>query len=461
MSPHSNFFISSYQRNPNNLIATFQYHFDDQVYFSEQVDFSCPLSPINTDVGDIHQLLIHTHIALWLSYYKLSPKASIIIQTASLTKEQIAFWHTFYTSGLGEYCVINDIDPHHIAIFQCQSQSATVPITTQRVSHNKALVWIGWGKDSIVSAELLKSMWYDFDYISIGKWYPLHDQVASITQKSVVHISRSLDPLLFQLNTQPHYYNGHVPITGMLAWIKLITAYLYGYNQIILSNEKSSNEWNWSRYGMQINHQRSKSIEFEHLFDNYIQTYITNTIHYFSLLRGMYEIKIVRLFSHFPQYFNTFSSCNNNFKLIDNHKITQYRWCCQCPKCVFVYTSLRPYIDSTQAQKIFGSELYDDASLIPLYEELLWVSGHKPFECVGTNEEMLVSMYTMYQRYQWSNSKLPVVISWFQDTIVPTLSTDLIENLSHKLMTYESGWCIPHDVEDQLQEVITKLEQSV
>lgn len=93
-----------------------------------------------------------------------------------------------------------------------------------------------------MSTELLKAAHYDFSLISIGKYYQIHHEVAQLIGKPLLSITRTLDPLLFQLNTQDGYYNGHVPITGMLAWIKILTAYLYGYRAIIISNEKSANE---------------------------------------------------------------------------------------------------------------------------------------------------------------------------------------------------------------------------
>lgn len=167
-----------------------------------------------------------------------------------------------------------------------------------------------------------------------------------------MYIRRALDPLLFVLNKENGYYNGHIPITGMLAWIKILTAYLYGYHHIILSNEKSANEGNLIRYDIEINHQRSKSLEFEQALNQYMSEFVTDKILYFSLLRGMYEIEIAKLFARRPHYFSTFSSCNNNFKILNNAHMQQTRWCNQCPKCAFVYTILRPWINSTQMTTI-------------------------------------------------------------------------------------------------------------
>ncbi|MEI7562383.1 MAG: hypothetical protein WCJ39_01290 [bacterium] len=82
-----------------------------------------------------------------------------------------------------------------------------------------------------------------------------------------------------------------------------------------MSNEKSANEGNTVVDGIEINHQWSKSFAFEEAFSQYLHNYISADLEYFSLLRSMYEIKIAEIFSHYPQYFDVFSSCNTNFRV--------------------------------------------------------------------------------------------------------------------------------------------------
>jgi hypothetical protein len=124
-----------------------------------------------------------------------------------------------------------------------------------------------------------------------------------------------MDPLLFQMNKEG-YYNGHVPISGIIAFVLNVVCYLYDYKHIVMSNEKSANEGNTILNGVEINHQRSKSLDFEIAFSEYTNKYISPDIHYFSLLRGMYEIKIAEYFCQHSQYFDTFSSCNRNFHIL-------------------------------------------------------------------------------------------------------------------------------------------------
>jgi hypothetical protein len=165
-------------------------------------------------------------------------------------------------------------------------------------------------------------------------------------------IKRMMSQNLFKLNDE-QYYNGHVPITGIIAFVLYTSAYLYNYKYIVMSNELSANDGNFSWEGFEINHQYSKSLEFEKDLQAYMNGYVTYQISYFSLLRGMYEYKIAELFSKkCKKYFKTFASCNKNF-FITSQKNHNGNWCLKCEKCVFVYLILAAHIDKKHMIKIF------------------------------------------------------------------------------------------------------------
>ena len=86
--------------------------------------------------------------------------------------------------------------------------------------------------------------------------------------------------------------------------------------------------------GTNINHQYSKSFEFEKDFDDYVKKYFGLDIHYFSLLRGISEFQIGRLFSNYKHYHSVFKSCNLG------SKEKEWIWCCNCSKCLFIYIIL-------------------------------------------------------------------------------------------------------------------------
>ena len=118
------------------------------------------------------------------------------------------------------------------------------------------------------------------------------------------------------------------------------------------------------------------SMVFEKDFREYISKFITPDINYFSFLRPLNEYGIARLFSGFPEYLPVFKSCNIGSKTDS--------WCCKCPKCLFVFIILSPFIDKDELVKVFGKDIFQDPDLLKYFDELTGVSIVKPFECVGT-----------------------------------------------------------------------------
>ncbi len=98
-----------------------------------------------------------------------------------------------------------------------------------------------------------------------------------------------------------------------------------GRKYIALSNESSANEVYVD--GSEINHQYSKSTEFERDFREYCAE-SGEAPEYFSLLRPWSEWQIAREFVKYPQYFGVFQSCNLGSKT--------NVWCGGCAKCLYV-----------------------------------------------------------------------------------------------------------------------------
>lgn len=100
---------------------------------------------------------------------------------------------------------------------------------------------------------------------------------------------------MLELN-EKGFLNGHTPFSAMLAFTSYFVAYLSGKKYIAVSNEQSSNESNIK--GEKINHQYSKSFEFEEEFRWYINNYLEDHVQYFSMLRPLNELQIAKLFSN-------------------------------------------------------------------------------------------------------------------------------------------------------------------
>ena len=222
----------------------------------------------------------------------------------------------------------------------------------------RTCVPVGGGKDSIVTLECLKAAGEDLVLFSLGDAEPIAACIAASGLPSI-RVRRRLDPGLLTLNEQGAL-NGHVPITGILSAIVLACAVLAGFDTIAMSNEHSASAPNLTIGGVGINHQYSKSLEFERDFADYIARHITPSIAYFSLLRPLSEIEIARRFARYPQYFGIFRSCNTAFRQSPAER--GRHWCCNCPKCRFVFLALAPSLPKRELIAIFGRDMLDDES---------------------------------------------------------------------------------------------------
>jgi len=168
----------------------------------------------------------------------------------------------------------------------------------------------------------------------------------------------------------------------MLAFYTLLASYGTGVRDIALSNEASANEA--TVLGTEVNHQYSKSLEFEKDFRQYVQDYMGNCAHYYSYLRSFSELQIAEKFAQYPQYFSVFRSCNVGSK--------ENKWCGNCPKCLFAYIILAPFIAKNTLLEIFGEDLLNKPEMKQFLNQLTGKEATKPFECVGTVEEVVAAL---------------------------------------------------------------------
>ena len=59
-------------------------------------------------------------------------------------------------------------------------------------------------------------------------------------------------------------------------------------------------------------------------------------------------------------------------------------WCGHCPKCLFVWLILSPFLSQKRLTEIFGRNLADDKEMEKYFSQLFGLEKEKPFECVGS-----------------------------------------------------------------------------
>ena len=453
MQTFQKFYFKWYDFDSENLLANFHYSFDDIEHFTETIDFASEDFLVRDEIDDdiMDDMLFHASIALGISYYKLYPTQTLVVESWYLTDEQIVFWEKFYKNGLWEFLYENQISPEWLFQFENVWESRENNRSEIQLAERALIPMWGW-KDSLVTIEMFQRNNFDFETVVFGKMDAIKTPMSDMIGVNNLLIKRKLSDHLFTMN-DAGYYNGHVPITGIIAFSLIIAAYLYDYKYIVLSNERSAESPNTIWNGFEINHQYSKSWEFENDFRNYIADSIAIDVEYFSFLRWLYEIQITQLFSKLcTQYFWIFSSCNNNFKISKKWN-RDTLWCKKCPKCLFVYAMLSAFLSSDDLMKIFWSDLYQDESLEPTFRELLWLEWIKPFECVGEVEEVIVAMNKTVENY--GVDTLPYILQIFKTEVYDTMTQIEREKLEKKLFKIYRADNIPewiHHLETKLYE---------
>ena len=402
MNKSLSFVFKGYESNleKGEILFNFALKGEKNIDFTEKISFP----PVNTKIPQalLKSVLDNLMLILGISYWKLYCPKEIIINDNFLTKEQAQFWNIVYTKGLGEFFYKNKIDFRDLVNFPYINKEAEAPIIFLR--KNRSLLGIGGGKDSIVAAEMLRKENKEFGLVTSG--FPIQIETAKLIGGNVINTFRQIDPKLLELNKEKGVYNGHIPISVYYAFLLLLTATLFDYKYVIVGNEKSANYGNVEYLGEMINHQWSKSEEFENLFNEYIKDFITPDIVYSSPLRQMNELEVVEEFVKYPKYFKVFSSCNTNFKINPSTSLRTSRWCGKCPKCLFVFICLAAFLSKEKVLDIFGKNLFEDQSLLPFFEELIGRRNFKPFECVGTPEEIKKALEKISERGEFNNSIL-------------------------------------------------------
>ena len=241
--------------------------------------------------------------------------------------------------------------------------------------------------------------------------------MAGYDNSSVRSFNVPLDPLMLELNKKG-FYNGHVPFSSTLAFAAFIMAYLNNKEYIVLSNEASANEGNVA--GKDVNHQYSKSYEFEKDFREYTAKYFTEKIKYFSLLRCWNEFRIVKEFVKYPKYLNVFRSCNAGMK--------ENKWCGDCSKCLYVYIMLYPFVDNNTLIDIFKKDMLDDMKYKDLLLGLILDEYDKPFECVGMKDEINYALSLAIK----GKETLPKLLQFYKDNYYVENKYSYVENYFNK-----------------------------
>mgnify|MGYP003571276408 CR=1 FL=1 len=354
---------------------------------------------INSKIA--RKIIFHVGMVELISYFKCTCSKKVIIEAGYLDKEQQDWFKKLYYYGLGEFMYINKIDVSLNEFFDFVIKAPVDPEFETNYHGEGNLIPIGGGKDSNVTLELLKDM-NNLCFV-INPKEPHLECIKAANYETFFGIKRVLDKNMLELNKQG-FLNGHTPFSSLVAFISYLCAYLNNREYVILSNEGSANES--TVIGTKINHQYSKTYEFENDFNLYTKKYFKIKIKYFSLLRPLSEYQIGMLFSKYEKYHKIFKSCNVGSKQVP------WVWCCDCPKCLFVYCILSPFLYKEKLVDIFGEDMFNKESLLKTFNELIGVGETKPFECVGTVSEVRYALNRVIDKI---DEELPYLLKYYKE----------------------------------------------
>ena len=275
---YSRFFYRGFEveKTPTELKITYHFEIEGLAEFAPCWTFPRPEGGGEPD----EKLIFSLGLVELISYWKIACPPQVVVEAGELDEDQIRWWKHLYFNGLGEFFYVNNIkeaDPEDFMEIRCagrEDSAETAAAWEKNVSARSisqgVLVPIGGGKDSVVTLDLLRRAGLPvYGYIINPRGATVNTAgAAGLGEGRVMSVRRTLDPNMLELNRRG-YLNGHTPFSALVAFSSLIAARLLNLSYVALSNESSANESTVA--GSTVNHQYSKSFEFEQDFHDMIR----------------------------------------------------------------------------------------------------------------------------------------------------------------------------------------------
>jgi hypothetical protein len=211
-----------------------------------------------------------------------------------------------------------------------------------------------------------------------------------------------------------------------------------GYNYLCLAHEKSANTGNlfWDAIGKEVNHQWGKGLVAEQLLNQFIQEHLLTNFKYFSILQPIYDFRIFKTFSQYPEFISKIHSCN-----------VQKPWCKKCPKCAYIWLGLMTFSPQKIVNEVFQDNLFDDVDLLPTFREMIGLSAHTPFECIGEIEESRLLMKRCLEK-----GLTGMALDMFAEEILADRSIDWPKIEQKYDFVYATEHAIPDEIFEKIKE---------
>jgi len=336
-----------------------------------------------TPYSQLEPTLTAIAIAFSPFLFKLSDFRTVKVEVGSLDAASAKFFSRFMQGGLAEFRYLQGLNPKRPITVTAASRNECAPTRLQ--TEDRVLMLNGGGKDTIVAGELLKLGGQPFSWVTIRPNEARRSVVSLSGNSNSFEIGYQLDPKIEELKAYPW---GHFPHTSIVLALGLLIAQLTGARYVCAGNEHSANYGNLIFRGYEVNHQYTKSFEYEKGFSDYVERCVTPDIKVFSILRPFHDLQLAKFFSRLTKYHDSFISCNR--------AITRNAWCKDCAKCAFTALALYPFVGAEGIARIFGENVINRPAIRRHIQDLVR-EGVKPWECVGTIDENRLALSMLLQ----------------------------------------------------------------
>jgi len=319
------------------------------------------------------------------SYWKALCSPVIEVALPAPDDAELAWWQAFWPGAMGEFFYRNQIDytvPGFLDIRGHADAGGDVPAGDRAAPAGPPLVLFSGGKDSLALARIVSASagTAPVDFFLYNPGERLRGLAGSLASGGrLVEVRRAILPELLALNAAGHP-NGHTPFSAYLAFAAMLTGYLRGNGPVMAGNSRSDDEPNVRSYlGRPVNHQWTKSSDFETAVRTYRDRWLPGVPGYSSPLRPLYEVQIIAsLAGDVDAYLRTVS-CN---------QARGGGWCRSCAKCAWVFLATAALFGHDLAIRKTGGDMFADPALSGVYQEMAGLTGVKPFECTGSEDEV-------------------------------------------------------------------------
>ncbi len=376
------------------------YEHPDFGAFTETVTF-----PALSDSEASHALARLAAIVMGTSYYKARPTGRIVCDFA-LTPAARRLAELTYGAGLGEFYVRNALA--YPPALEIEADEAA-PASGERIAPNdppRAACAFGGGKDSHVAASILTEAGAEVERVSAYLSEAVAARMQTMSEEPLSFMQRAIDPRLIEISRSGEALNGHIPITAINSVLLTLYAEAQGLDWVVFANERAASEATMEVNGHAVNHQFSKSLEYEDAlraaFDE-----AGARAEYFSILRPVSELWTAHYLATRSGALDIFASCNRNFVFAGSNALEEgRRWCGACAKCVYTAVLLAPFLSLGGHAAVFQSRPLHDRANAPFLREIAGLTDAKPWECVGERREVAAALAHLLTLEDWREAPL-------------------------------------------------------